>query len=73
MRVVFCTAKCEKESRCAELSNNTPELALFGEPVLLGTTHSLKHGAQIGLQLLIISIKLAHDVSSRHRSSTVRF
>ena len=64
MRLLFCTAKCEKESRCAELSNCTPELALFGEPVLLGTMHSLKHGAQIGLQLLIISIELAHDVSS---------
>ena len=64
MRLVFCTAKCEKERRCAELSNHTSELALFSEPVLLGTTHSLKHGAQIGLQLLIISIELAHDVST---------
>ena len=73
MRLVFGTAKCVKESRCAELSNHTPELALFGDPVLLGTTHSLKHGAQIGLQLLSISIEHAHDVSNRHRSSTVRF
>ena len=64
MRLVFCKAKCEKESRCAEFSNHTPELDLFGEPLLLDTMHSLKHGAQIGLLLLIISIELAHDVSS---------
>jgi len=34
--------------------------------------HSLKHGAQVNFQAVIISLKLAPDIASRHRSSIVR-
>ena len=73
MGFVFGTAEREEESRCAKLPHHTPEFTLFYEPELCGTTHSLKHGAQIGLQVLIVNLKFAHYSASRHCLSIVRF